>query len=163
MSRSRTPRSRPASPAPGEAWRVETLLEATVRRGIQDLRDAAGDTWPDTVTLLEESSEFEESLLRALVLDWLKQRQLPPDAPPWLKVKLLARLVHALHLHRQLESAPPPGLAPWPPAERLSDSQWIWLVLDSWSLGNVWLVIFFLLGYEPVPPGIIAQRPDSRW
>jgi hypothetical protein len=133
-----------------------------VRHGIRDLRDA-DDNWQGTVWLLEETSEFEESLVRELALDWLKHRKIPPDVQPWLKVKLLARFVHSLHLHRQLELAPPPGLAPWPPAERLSDSQWLWIVLDSWSLSNVCLVIFFLIGYEPVPSGIIAHRSDSLW
>jgi hypothetical protein len=163
MPRNHTPRSLPASPAPDGAWRVETLLEATVRHGIRDLRDAEGGSWPDSVGCLEMSSEEEEDLVRLLVLDWLRQRKLPDGAPPWLKLKLLARLVHALHLHRQLQSAPPPGLAPWPAAEELSDGQWLWLLLDSWCLSNVSLVIFFLLGYEPVPPCFIAHRADSLW
>ena len=162
MPRNRNPRPRPAGPSPDEPAREETLLEATVRLGIQALRDAS-DNWTDTVWCLQTTSDFEDSLVRSLVLDWMKNRKVPPEAQEWLQVKLLARFAHALHLHRQLQLAPPPGLAPWPPAERLSDVQWLWLLLDSWLLVDCDFVIFFLIGYESPPEFLISRRSESLW
>ena len=149
MSRNRMPRrSMPSPPAPDESCRPIGVLEREVRRGILWLRDQPLEDWQATVACLEETSDDEEQAVTRLVLEWLKRREIPPDTPDWLRVKLLARWIHALHLHRQLELAPPPGHPPWPTEQALSPAQWLWLLVDSWRLENVPLVICYLWCYQ---------------
>lgn len=132
----------------GEYYREPTLLEAAVKSGIRDLKALPAEEWQAELICLEETSDFQESLVLNLVLAWIPNKKLPPKTERWLRIRFLARLVHALRLHRQLALKPPPGFLPWPLEDELSPSQWLWLLADSWLLANVDFVIGYLWSHE---------------
>ena len=94
---------------------------------------------------LDETSEIEERQVAdfAWALVQAQGAWHPPEA--FLRVRVLARMIHALHLHRQMMLAPPPGCLDFPPVPELTWAQWAWLVLDSWSLENQLPALCYML------------------
>jgi hypothetical protein len=146
MPRNRNPR--PRQPSEPRVLPPPALLPL-LKDYIRSLYSLEEDDLRHYLHSLEFSSGIEEYQTRLLLLEWLADPRQLPKMFDGQRVAFYARLVHAFYLHRQLRLAPPPGGLPWPDEAQLSDSQWIWLLVDSWSFENSMWIKYWMWSHRP--------------